>query len=66
MNKQLMLVTGVLPELTFFSNLVTFLQIWDQNWLFATWPMSFSLAIRQSPNTEGHLTQHRKPLRFKG
>ena len=29
-------------------------------------PCSISLAIRQSPYTKGHLTQYRKPLRFKG
>ena len=29
-------------------------------------PCSVSLAIRQSPGTKGHLTQHLKPPRFKG
>ena len=29
-------------------------------------PCPISLAIRQSPSRSGHLTQHRKPPRFKG
>ena len=56
MNKQLMLVTGMLPELTFLNKFSYFSANLGPRFAFCN--LAFSFAIRQSPYTEGHLTQH--------